>query len=528
MLSKSFTSPGKDFSHNEKFSSLKFMWVYISDGRSMLYYPASVNSTSLENNIKERTWWKASHADDLKDKVSGITPFYPDATNSPINQIRTIWHKFKFDNTEYILCVDLFFDSTPNVSTSDLINKYIESATIIKYGNKVSFIIQTLIIYLVILFLYELKFKQLLLKNSSQNRLTSLKMQLSSKNYASEGAVSLSINGETKYQEKNEYSKEAGWKIDISNLPKISQKVNQSKTSQTETTYTYTLKKDYDLSIIDSQTPYRCVEVWKVFLESESKDVEDLGYVVATWNKTSSVDIADELEIKSIYWEKNYNDNLEAVKNQLRTHLSRSEEPSFTGILKYFENDLDVPSYLNNLQFIKNIINDSLYLHQRKFLLPENKIITEIYKLGTINAICTKDFLLKLINKNEIDSFFKDSINERYYIEYEENDFENFYDKLNSEHKNILKTKSPFQIMIYQKDSSPIVKPQEDFCIVKINDKDSMIVYTLTDDRRPNVSAWVSWRMVDIKYYTQLYQDQKNRAYRIEAINEYLSRIKKN
>lgn len=515
----------------QKFSSIKFLWVYIANAKNqMLSYPASEIQVPL--NVKERPWWK--FAQSHENKQLNITPPYVDINDSPNNNniIRTIWYKFTVENIEYVIAVDLFFDSTQNLNGLDFLKRCFESASIINNGTLLPFIIQTFTLYLLLFFIYELyeaKFKYSSLQNTVPNSsgLIKLKLQRYDKHYAIKNAddIVITVQGETKETDTNENSREAGWTFSFPNL-NFNQKNNQSNIKQNELVYTYVSTGKYNLDMTNNQPSYRCIEVWKVFLESRSGDIENLGFFVAGWNTTNSINLEDELNIKSINWEREYEHNLEVVKEQLYNHLSVSEEKEFIGILDYSsKNTVNVPQHLKRIDFIQKIIDNSLFLNQRKIILPENEIITEIYRLGTVRAICTRNFLQILVDSNKVEEFFKVPVEERYYIEHEEDDFKSFYESLNDSCKLFFKnTQSLFKIMVYQKNNDNIVKPEDDFCIVKIDGKPSIVAYTLTDNRYPNAGAWISWRNVDIEYYTELYRCQKDIAHRIEAINTYLKR----
>jgi len=531
-LIKYFTKDNNDqnIDYSKKFSSLRGMWVYLANNQGeMLYYPARETELSLENHVIERPWWKASIKND--NEPLNITPPYVDASDNlnTTNIIRTSWYKFSSNGIQYVLCVDLFFDSTQEPNGLNLLEQYIKPVSIVKSGNILPlFLIQSLVVSLLLLFAYELKFKDFLPKSVPSNAggLVKLKLQQHSKYYASRNANSslvLTVQGETKETNINANSREAGWIFSFPNL-NINQKNNQSNIEQQEVVYTYVSTGTYNLDMTSKQPLYRCIEIWKVFLESKLGKSENLGFFVANWNTTNSIYIKDELELKSINWEKEYEDSLETVKNQLRDHLSISEEKEFIGILDYSSKNPTTPQYLEKIDFIQKIIDNSSYLKQRKILLPDFEIIPKIYELGIVQAICTRSFLQILIDKSKIEDFFKTRIQERYYVEHEEEEFKKFYESLDDNHKLFLSSTSSFKIMLYQKNRDNIVTPEDDFCIVIIDGKPSIVAYTLTDNKYPNAGGWISWRNVDIEYYTELYQCQISKGHRIETVDIYLKR----
>ncbi|NES06615.1 MAG: hypothetical protein F6K22_29635 [Okeania sp. SIO2F4] len=148
-----------------------------------------------------------------------------------------------------------------------------------------------------------------------------------------------------------------------------------------------------------------------------------------------------------------------------------------------------------------------------------------MYNKGTVNAICTLHFLRKLWDQNKLKDFFQTSVNHRYLIEYKQDEFKNFYNSLDDETQTELRNKSPFQIMVYQDNIDNIVGPQDDFCIISINNVPKLVAYIFTDNKFTSTGGigWISWREVDINFYDELYKCQVNRDRRIEDIEEYLN-----
>jgi len=123
---------------------------------------------------------------------------------------------------------------------------------------------------------------------------------------------------------------------------------------------------------------------------------------------------------------------------------------------------------------------------------------------------------------NKLKDFFQTQVNERYLIEYQQDEFQDFYDSLDDESKSELRNQSPFKIMVYQDNIDNIVSAQDDFCIISINNTPKLVVYSFTDKKYSN-TGWISWREVDIKFYEELYKCQKDKNHRIENIQTYLS-----
>ncbi|NEP02369.1 MAG: hypothetical protein F6K58_27720 [Symploca sp. SIO2E9] len=527
-----FTSENSNYSKNYPYLKAESIYLANRNG-AMAWYPSQALQISL-NDFIERPWgravWEESFRSDYKkfNDNSGLTSPYTDINDKgqPI-LVRTLWYKFRDENIDYVLCLDLLFDSSSQLDQeSNLLAQYASAGLLIQPTNNtwLDFLIQSLIGASLIFSLYEFNLKNTLSKlfTSKPDEFLKVKLQRISKYYATRNdgnEIKLTVQGETKEVNESTRSREAGWSFNISNI-NINTQSRQANTRQSELTYRYELSQTYNLDI--SQSKHRCIETWKVVLESQSDKTEDIGFFVAKWNRTNSTNITDELDIKSIHWEKKYEDDLESIKAQLCDHLLISEKPEFLAVLDpNYKKKENIPLYLSQIYLIKDTLDKSSYLKQRKMIFPEIKTVTRLYSLGTVKAIINLEFLKSLIELNQLSDFLNVPVYERFFIENREAEFKDFYQSLDNQSQSIFRNTSAFKIMVYQRDVNNIIASKDDFCIVEINGKPSIVAYTFTDDQYPN-AGWISWREVDVQFYAELYKTQKDKGHRIESVDNYL------
>ncbi|MBN3960166.1 hypothetical protein [Nostoc sp. NMS8] len=269
--------------------------VYVINPKGfMLSYPFTNDKYGKKIILNDRPWYKA--ANETADKfyyssftddtggILGLTGIYIDISNKKINPnaIRTLWYKFKAnDGKEYILCVDLFFDKSSNLSKEmnlldlNLLEQSINSGLNLKEGDNIWIYLLCIsfILALLLTLIYEFKVKEIILSISKRypNDLVKIKLQLDKKHYASkdEGKITFTIQGETKEINKSEQSMEAKWGLNIQNI-QVGGNNNQSHTKQEEATARYEFINEYDLNMSQNKPIYRCIETWKVVLEYQS------------------------------------------------------------------------------------------------------------------------------------------------------------------------------------------------------------------------------------------------------------------
>ncbi|MEH2111266.1 hypothetical protein [Nostoc sp.] len=448
--------------------------VYVTNPEGfMLSYPFTNDKYDKNIILENRHWYKSAHGTEYKldlddtDGTSALSGVYIDINNKKNpNAIRTLWSNFKTkDGKEYTLCVDLFFDKTSNLSKEinlldlNLLEQSIKSGLNLKEGDNIWIYLLCIsfILALLLTLIYEFKVKEIILRISKRypNDLVKIKLQLDDKHYASKDAqeIKFVIQGETKEINKSEQSREAKWGFSIQNI-QVGVNKNQSHTRQQEATYSYELTHEYKLSMSENKPQYRCIETWKVVLESQLRNTQKIGFFVAKWNTNNSVEIEEGLDIKSIYWEKEYEQYLVSIKIQLREHLLISDDKEFVAVLDTnYSKRQNIPPFIAEMNSIKKIINSSLSLKQGKIVFSEVETLTELYKQTQVmvNAICTLHFLRKLVDNNKLKDFFQTQVHERYLIEYKQGEFREFYDLLDDESKLELRNKSPFKIMCLSK-----------------------------------------------------------------------------
>ena len=83
---------------------------------------------------------------------------------------------------------------------------------------------------------------------------------------------------------------------------------------------------------------------------------------------------------------------------------------------------------------------------------------------------------------------------------------------------------SSFKIMVYEEDIDNIVSPQDDFCIISMNNIPKLVAYNFCDNKFSNTSwiGWISWREIDIKYYNELYECQLAKEHIVKDVQKYL------
>ncbi|MGI2906867.1 hypothetical protein [Tolypothrix sp. VBCCA 56010] len=497
------TNDNKDkYSNMLPYLKINNIYIFRKKTGFMLSYPLTGENYETKKRLdyQSRPWYRTTigkyednyYPSDFinEDNSSGLTNLYIDINDKDkSNGIRTLWYKFKTTNNkttkneEYILCVDLFFDNSSQLSKQENLHNLLEES--IKSGfnlNKndnnwwIYLLLFSIIPALILSLIYELKIKDILLRRISEhnaNNLIQIKLKLENQHYANRNAdeeIEFTVEGQTKEINQSEQSTEANWSFNIQSI-QVGIKKNQSRTKQREDISKYVFTKKYNLNMSQNKPQYRCIETWKVVLESKSGNIEhqQIGFFVANWNTSNSADIQEGLDIQSIYWEKEYEEYLGIIKEQLREHLLISDENELVAILDTnYSKRQNIPSFITGIDSLRKIISSSECLKQGKIVFSEVETLTELYKRGlvTVNSICTLHFIKKLVENKKLKDFFQTQVNERFLIEYKQDEFRDFYNSLDDESKSELINKSPFQIMVYQPNINNIVSEQDDFCII--------------------------------------------------------------
>lgn len=531
-----------------KIPNLRINNVYIFNEKTNLFIFYPFTDENLKKiDYERRPWFRATknnypnsfEKDSFNSNRSGLTGIYIDIIDKKPNAIRTLWYKFKDTNTdkEYILCFDLFLDKSSQISKEDkydllyLSEKFIQSGLNLKENDNIWIHLLTLSFFIAscLSLIYQFKIKNIILRISKHhaNDLVTIKLRREEKHYASkdEGEIRLTIQGETKDINKGEQLREAGWKLNIQNI-QVGVSNNQSYTKKKETTVGYEFTNNFNLNMSQNKPLYKCIETWRLVSEYQLGNAQTIGSFVVKWNTNNTANLEEVLDVKSIYWEKEYEEYLGTIREQLRNYLLISDEEEFVAVLdSNYSKQQNIPLFITKIDTLKKIINSSSYLKQGKIVFSEIKTLTELYKDNMVKAICSLHFL-KEINKNQqLEDFLQVKVYERYLIEYQEGEFQAFYDSLDDETKVALTNQSSFKIMVYEDNINNIVSAQDDFCIISINNIPKLVAYSFTDNKFSNTSwiGWISWREVDIKYYNELYKCQLAKNHIIKDIQTYLN-----
>lgn len=524
----------------KKIPDLRINSIYIFniDTGFLLSYPFTDQPFSSQIDFKTRPWFRATENNyfssflirDNDYNQLGVTGIYLDINdeNKP-NKMRTIWYKFKDQDTEqeYILCLDIFLDQSHQIVQEENLLYVLEEP--FKSRIWIYLLPLSVFIALCLSLLYEFILKPILVKLLKHNDfVVKTKLKRTNKNYAGkDGVKTIEMKVETKSTNKSEQSMEAGWNVHITPISPMGFSVqsNESNATEQETTFSYEFTNTYNLNMIEEKPIYRCIETWELVSECQSSNSTKIGLFVAYWNTNNSADLEEVLDIKSIYLDQDYKEYLVSLKEQLREHLLLSEKPELVAVLdRQYTKRKTIPQFLEKIDSLKTLINSSSYLQQGKIVFSEIRTLAELYKEGTVKAICSLHFLKNLTKKQQLKYFLDVPVAERYLIEYEEDEFRNFYDSLDDETKSKLINQSTFKIMVYQDDIENIISPQDDFCIISLRNGSKLVAYSFTDHKYSHTSwlGWISWREVDSQFYDELYKCQLHKNHLIQTIRAYI------
>ncbi len=381
-----------------KLTQLRACYIYIANEiGAIIQYPAQDKIIPFPD-FSERPWWKATEGEYIShfngnegENKWGITGSYPDidAQGRGLNLVKTVWYQFidQKSQKKYVLCLDLFFDTDSEVPIKSNLNlpyfPFEITLPLTKYILLDSLLIST-IFTLLFGVIYEFKLKKNLGKNLgkiiaylqdyNQDSLT-IKLKREENRYFLDKSDNNIIKIETQYntekQEENEQSSEAGWQISNANLVTVGQRINHRRINQNVSAIRFTSNKEYDLSIKNNNS-LRCIEVWKVTfaLESDESENNKIGTFVVEWNNTINTDVNEQLDIKSIHWEKKYQDCKDNMKQELLNHLLSNEDEEYLTVIgrKKPEFQGNVPEFFKQIDGVRETIDISKYLRQRKFI----------------------------------------------------------------------------------------------------------------------------------------------------------------
>lgn len=529
---------------------LRINSVYITNLNTgiMISYPF-IKQGYPSSTFRDRPWYRASQGEYYSDfvysnsvynnEVLGLTGIYIDIndaskTNNP-NAMRTLWYKFTGKNKEeYILCIDLFFDKSSQLSQTlswvDLLKQSVEFLPAIPLNNSNNRFLELLLITLLIALAIEIKGKPIILKSFriyANTKLPNivLKRDDSNTHYASQNGknIEITFQGEIKNTKEKELTTAKGWKID-SNIQISASKTNKN-INQNIYTHTYVFKNNYDLDINSDKLKYRCVEGWNVIL-SGFED-ENIGHFIVTWSNKNTTNLAKLIDIQIVTYKPEYNIYLESIKRQLQQHLLASDKKEFIPILTtdYIKSEYIHPYFKKIKSFEKLLLNSS-YLKQGRIPVLSIEDLIELYKQpdDKVYAICTLNFLKQLLKYDLLQKFLKVPVEERYFMEHKFDEFRDFYNSQDSENQSFLKNQSQLKIITYVENSNNIIRQQDDFCIIECDNMPNLVAYSFTDDQNDENIGWISSREVDFKFYYELFHAQKTAsAGRTKNVENYLN-----
>ena len=519
--------------------------IYITNLRTgfLLSYPLTDKDFEQNEDVdfKKRPWFKATENGtakytDKKDQKAGLTNVYIDINAQ--NAMRTLFYRFKDDQgQEYILCIDLFIDKSSEFSSKsnlDLVKKYVMSGLYIEEDNNhwLFLILYSFILAVFLFLVYEMKAKYILLRmlNFNVNNLLEIKVErnLRTTYNASSNteAVKITITGMTGQKNESERSREAGWRIDFNQL-QANVGIKQTNTQQREFAYNYELSNEYNLDITQQNLRYRRVETWDVKVTASNELLnQTIGHFVVTWKASDTETLQELLEIKSVYWEKDYESYLDSIKLQLREHLLTSDTGELVPVMDTnYSIHQNIPQLIRQTESLQKLVHNSLYLKEGRIAFSEIKTLQEVYQHNDVQvkAICTIDFLRKLSDNQQLQDFLKVEVRERYFIEYKDKEFRNFYNNITDDNVKSVLTRYNLQIIVYTPDQV-IVGGQDDFSVILVQGTPKFIAYSFKDDRYQNI-GWISWREVDVQFYDELYKAKIAQEGKIQNIKNYLGNI---
>ncbi|MFM6198432.1 MAG: hypothetical protein ACKPE1_04670, partial [Dolichospermum sp.] len=210
---------------------------------------------------------------------------------------------------------------------------------------------------------------------------------------------------------------------------------------------------DYNLDIKQQDLKYRCIETWEVkFSASNELLNQTIGHFVVTWKALDTDKLDELLEIKSVYWDRDYENYLTSIKLQLREHLLTSDSGELVPAMdtNYSINE-NIPELIKQTESLEKLVHNSLYLKQGRIAFSEIKTLQEVYQYKDVEvkAICTIDFLRKISDSQQLQDFFRVRVKKRYFIEYKDNEFRDFYNGISDNNVKDVLTNSDLQIIVY-------------------------------------------------------------------------------
>ncbi|MBA4851224.1 hypothetical protein [Emticicia sp. BO119] len=470
---------------------LKINRIYLasSDG-SVVIYPYTTESFGPGFVPLDRFWWKSGFlgkpTSEFKNNDAGLTSIYPDIDSyANVNLTRSYWYRFPNNESDFLICFDFWVDNAVNPNA-------------IKIGNfpiSIPYLLFAIELFLLVALYIVYKRKQ---EEVSKYLAYSDTYRLKRENimYVSDTSQeNLEIVLKTAEQESKwrKFNFGGGWIYAGAKTEFIIGKDSQ-KLKGTEVKLT----KRFDLSLTNAFST-KAVELWSV---EKSNMPEVVGLFEIVWSQNDHID----LKISEIYW----NTDLEkaVVRNELKNKILKNE------ITEFPFNPLTEPEPLDlALETLKSIPQISLFsqkvdsFSKRKFDFDfdnENilEFIKKLYEIGETKAVCSVEFLRKLIEINKFQEILSIGVKQRIVIETPDKELRSFIDKEVSEDQRNFLSNTKFDYKIITSNSH-IAYRNRDFVIIETNQNIKFVLVTNISDGKVS-SGWISWRLVDIHYYSEI------------------------
>ncbi|MFM6074367.1 MAG: hypothetical protein ACKPB9_22715, partial [Dolichospermum sp.] len=139
----------------------------------------------------------------------------------------------------------------------------------------------------------------------------------------------------------------------------------------------------------------------------------------------------------------------------MREHLLTSDSGELVPAMdtNYSINE-NIPELIKQTESLEKLVHNSLYLKQGRIAFSEIKTLQEVYQYKDVEvkAICTIDFLRKISDSQQLQDFFRVRVKKRYFIEYKDNEFRDFYDNISDDNVKDVLRNSDLQIIVYKEE----------------------------------------------------------------------------
>lgn len=513
-------NPQKKYS--ERFPHLKVFRFYISNDTTIAIYPRP-NKNYGKINPLEREWYKAANGkfpstfkNSELDYKSGLSFGYPDVENNKeVNLVRTFWYSFEKESGEkYYICADFFNDTDQtNLAKTSFLNENLDLLIPL-------FLSLATLVFLALLF--ELLIKERWIKFISSNfgfqpssRYWSPSFERVNRKFVELKGAKEKIMQETSFTQSQirKIITYNDWKISSANI-EVGRNEADLSISNKENKVTTIKVKEVSFDIQEERLT-TAFETWSIFYDSTDGEKMEVGRFEIWWQ--NRILLKDDLEIELVFWNKDYLEYLvfsEVLKSQLEDHLLKSEGDQFLALVdkNRHPSSEEIPEELKNTPIFKTMRANGRDFSKRKVLIKEFKDFIDFYKEEiefTIKAVCSDHFLKLIFEKESFETILSKPVESRIFVESYEAEFEELKEQLISSIKNNRKEQfnnllSKLDILKYSDAKSINKLSKYDFALIEKNGKVIYVLYNYDDDTTD--AGWVSWRNVDINYYSELYK----------------------